>query len=251
MGALLTQLYADSVDWFLLGGGANVCLPDEGLPVVVHTGAMRRMFREENQIRVWPGVTIQQLVRATSELGLSGMEKLMGVPGTLGGAIAMNAGSAEWGIWSLVKEVTLWTPDGLVSKTPDEIKPTYRNGNLGEGIILEALLAFEPRDPGLIKAEQEALLRKKSQTQPVTLSSAGCAYKNPSGDSAGRLIDSAGLKGAKVGGMSVSERHANFMVNDGSATAADFVALLEKVEDAVLQEHGVKLEREIVIVQAP
>ncbi len=250
MGALLTQLYADRVDWFILGGGANVCFPDEGLSVVVHTGAMRRMFREENTIRVWPGVTIQQLVRATSELGLSGMESLMGVPGNLGGAIAMNAGTADWGIWELVAEVTLWTPDGLVSKTREDVQPSYRHGNLGEGVLLEALLQFESRNPAQIKIKQESLLRKKSQTQPVTLSSAGCAYKNPPGDSAGRLIDSSGLKGTTVGGMSVSERHANFMVNDGSATAHDFLTLLEKVEATVFQEHGVKLEREIVIVPA-
>jgi len=130
--ALLSALQEDNRDYFILGGGANVCLPDEGLRIVIHTGAMRRMFREDDCIRVWPGVTIQQLVRAAGELGLSGMQKLVGVPGNLGGAIAMNAGSAEWGIWELVEEVTLWTAEGLGAFTPAEIQPEYRNGNLGE-----------------------------------------------------------------------------------------------------------------------
>lgn len=246
--ALLSALQEDNRDYFILGGGANVCLPDEGLRIVIHTGAMRRMFREDDCIRVWPGVTIQQLVRAAGELGLSGMQKLVGVPGNLGGAIAMNAGSAEWGIWELVEEVTLWTAEGLGAFTPAEIQPEYRNGNLGERVLLEALLRFTPRPVAEIKSEQEDFLRRKNKTQPVTLSSAGCAFVNPDGNSAGRLIEEAGLKGFRIGGIEVSTRHANFLVNDGSACAADVVAMLTHIEAEVLASSGIQLQRELVVV---
>ena len=206
------------------------------------------MFREDDCIRVWPGVTIQQLVRATSELGLSGVEKLVGVPGNMGGALAMNAGSSDWGIWQQVSEVTLWTPDGLAAKTAEEMQPGYRKGNLGDAVVLEALLKFSPKPASAIKAEQEAFLRNKNKTQPVTLTSAGCAFKNPCGQSAGRLIDEAGLKGHKIGGIEVSSRHANFLVNDGTATAADVLAMLLHIEATVAKASGIQLERELVVV---
>ncbi|MCH2111402.1 MAG: UDP-N-acetylmuramate dehydrogenase, partial [Planctomycetes bacterium] len=251
-GALLEQLCADEVRWTLLGGGANTLFPDEDLPLVIHTGAMRRMFREEFTMRVWPGVTLPQLVRAACELGMSGMEKLVGVPGNVGGALAMNAGSADWGLWEQVEEVTMFLPgEGLVSRTPDDIKPQYRNGNLGEGVILEALLRFEEKPAALIKAEQEEFLRSKNATQPVTLTSAGCAFKNPPGDSAGRLVDAAGLKGHTIGGAQVSERHANFIVNLGDATAADVRALIQHLQCEVSARHKVALVPELVQVPSP
>jgi len=220
---------------------------------VIHTGMMRRLFRDgERSLRGWPGVTIQQLVRTAGELGLSGVEPLVGVPGNLGGALAMNAGSADWGIWDQVQEVTLWRPGaGAGDFRREQVGPRYRDGNLQGAVVLEALLDFEPGAPKEVKARAEEVLRRKNASQPVTLSSAGCAFKNPPGDSAGRLIDAAGLKGAREGAVAVSERHANFLVNEGGATAAQVRALLARIEETVRERFGVSLERELVIWPEP
>ena len=159
---LLTRLEMDEVPFRLLGAGANVLAPDGGvLGAVIQSGGLRRMFREENCLRLWPGVTLPQLVRSATELGLSGVEKLIGVPGHIGGALAMNAGSSDWGIWQQVKEVTLWLPGGeLVAKTPQQIQPGYRNGNLGEAVVLEVLLELEVKPKADVKKEQEAYAKR-------------------------------------------------------------------------------------------
>jgi UDP-N-acetylmuramate dehydrogenase len=257
---LLTALEQDGVPWTLLGAGANTVAPDGGVPgAVIHTGNMRRIFRDGSGLRVWPGVTLPTLVRTAQGVGLSGLEKLVGVPGHVGGALAMNAGSAEWGIWDQVKEVVLWSPgpvnetDGLKFRTwsPQEIEPAYRHGNLNGRVVLEVLLELEESTPAAVKVTQDAFLKRKNQSQPVKLTSAGCAFKNPPGDSAGRLIDAAGLKGHQVGGAAVSEIHANFLVNQGGATAAQVRQLLDEIETAVLDSSGVQLQRELVLLPEP
>lgn len=254
LAALLTRLEADEVPFRLLGGGANVLAPDGGVPgAVVHTGNMRRVFRDgETGLRAWAGVTNQQLVRAAAEHGLSGVEELIGVPGHVGGSLAMNAGSAAWGLWDQVEEVTLWLPGGeLVARTRDEVGPGYRDGNLRGAIVLEVLLRFELSTPAAVRARQEAYLKRKNASQPVTLSSAGCAFRNPEGDSAGRLIDAAGLKGAREGAIVVSERHANFLVHEGGGTAEQVRTLLTRIEETVAARFGVHLHRELVVWPEP
>ena len=251
---LLTALEADGVPWRMLGGGANTVPPDEGVRgAVIHSGNMRRIFRDGPGLRCWPGVTLPTLVRTATGLGLSGLEALVGVPGQVGGALAMNAGSADWGLWDLVEEAVLWSPgpaneeDGLKFRVwrPQELAPTYRDGNLQQRVLLEVLLRLEEQSPAQVKNRQDAILQRKNATQPVTLSSAGCAFKNPPGESAGRLIDQAGCKGHRIGGIQVSEVHANFLVNVGEATAADLRAMLEYVEQRVQENAGISLQREI------
>lgn len=257
LASALDELHASGTPYRLLGGGANVLAPDGGVRgAVVHTGSMRRCFRDGPGLRVWPGVTLQGLVRTASGLGLSGLELLIGVPGQFGGALAMNAGSADWGIWDQVEEVVLWRPslpdgDRIRAYSAAEIGPGYRDGALGDGVVLEALLHLDERTPKEVKATAEAHLKRKNLSQPVRLASAGCAFKNPPGDSAGRLIDAAGLKGAREGGAQVSEIHANFIVNEGEATAADVRRLLERIETAVEEQRGVFLERELVVWPEP
>jgi UDP-N-acetylmuramate dehydrogenase len=253
LGELLTRLETDGFPWRMLGAGANVLAPDGGVQgAVIQVGSMRRIFQEESCLRLWPGVTLPQLVRSATELGLSGVEQLIGVPGQIGGAIAMNAGSADWGIWDQVREVTLWEPGGaLVARKPEEVLPEYRNGNLGEAVVLEALLELKPSPVSEVKKRQEEYLRKKNQSQPVTMSTAGCAFRNPAGASAGKLIDDAGLKGFQIGGVQVSPLHANFLVNLGDGSAADVRAVLDHVEREVLNQCGVRLTRELVIWPEP
>lgn len=247
---LLSKLDEDGVPYRMLGGGANVLAPDAGvLGAVIHTGGMRRIFRDgELGLRAWAGATNQQLVRSAQEHGMSGVEELIGVPGHVGGTLAMNAGSPTWGLWDQVEEVTLWKPGGeVVARTPEEVQPSYRNGNLRGAIVLEVLLKFSADTPQGVKARQEAYLRRKNETQPVTLASAGCAFRNPEGDSAGRLIDAAGLKGAREGGVVVSEKHANFLVHEGGGTAAQVRALLARIAATVQERFGVALHQELVV----
>lgn len=262
LAAVLSRLARDGAAWRMLGGGADTLAPDGGVRgAVIHTGAMRRVFREEGGLRAWAGVTLPQLVRTAADAGLTGLEPLIGVPGQVGGALAMNAGSATWGVWDAVEELTVWDPDAAAPGSepaaflrvlrPAEVGPAYRDGRLGRRVALEAKLRLAPADPRAIRDEQERLLRRKNATQPVTLASAGCAFKNPPGDSAGRLVDAAGLKGARAGGAEISERHANFVVNRGGATAADVRALIERAEREVESRFGVRLERELCVWPEP
>ncbi|TAH35033.1 MAG: UDP-N-acetylmuramate dehydrogenase [Planctomycetota bacterium] len=256
LAAVLDALEQRNLPWRILGGGANTLAPDGGVRgAVLHTGMLRRAFREGNRLRLWPGVTLPALVRGAAAHGLGGVERLVGVPGHVGGGIAMNAGSAEWGLWDQVLEVSLWDPRAagarIVRRTRAEVQPRYRDGNLRGAVVLEALLELQPESPRTLRARMEEHLRRKNATQPVTLSSAGCAFKNPPGDSAGRLIDAAGLKGARAGGAAVSELHGNFIVNAGGASAADVRALLERMEGTVQEKFGVRLERELVVWPEP
>lgn len=258
LAALLARLTREGTPFRLLGGGANVLAPDGCVPgAVIHTGALRRVFREGEGLRAWAGATLPQLVRCAAEAGLSGLEPLIGVPGQLGGALAMNAGSAAWGIWDQVVEVTVWDPaaaggaGGILLQPRESCAPAYRDGRLGGRVVLEALLRLAPAAPRAVRAAQEALLRRKNATQPVALASAGCAFKNPPGDAAGRLVEACGLKGARCGGAEISTLHANFIVNRGAAAAADVRALLERAEGAVAERFGVRLERELVVWPEP
>ena len=257
---LLTALEADGVPWTILGGGANTVAPDGGIPgAVIHTGNMRRIFRDGSGLRAWPGVTLPTLVRTAQGVGLSGVENLVGVAGHVGGALAMNAGSAQWGIWDQVEEIVLWSPgppndeDGLKFRnwSAAEINPGYRHGNLCGRVVLEVLLKLDESNPAAVKQTQDELLKRKNRSQPVKLTSAGCAFKNPPDESAGRLIDSAGLKGHRVGGVEVSDIHANFIINNGGATAADVRRLLADIEQAVSSASGIQLERELVVLDEP
>jgi UDP-N-acetylmuramate dehydrogenase len=254
---LLTALEKDGVPWRLLGAGANTLAPDGGVDgAVIHTGNMRRCFRDGSGLRAWCGVNLPALVRNAQGVGLSGFESLVGVPGHVGGALAMNAGSAEWGIWDQVENVVLWMPgerEGLKIEEhlPAEIGPKYRDGHLQGAVVLEVLFHLEEQPAKVVKERQDEILRRKNRSQPVSLSSAGCAFKNPPGDSAGRLVDAAGMKGFQVGGAQVSELHANFILNLGSATAADVRDLLTTVEEKVEAESGIRLQRELVVWPEP
>ena len=247
-----TTLAEEGVEWIVLGKGSNVLVSDAGFEgaVLVLGKGFKRHSIEGEQLRTGAGVILGAVVQDAFKAGLSGLEFAVGIPGTVGGALAMNAGSRDEWIGSVVESVTLFVPEqGLVGVRGPEIAWGYRRTDLPErGIIVEAVLRVTDSDAAHLRRAMEASLRRRKRSQPLGLPSAGSVFVNPEGDSAGRLIESAGLKGARVGGAQISDVHANFIVNTGGATATDVVELVQLVRDAVKESNGIELRPEIRFV---
>jgi len=179
--------------------------------------------------------------------GLSGLEFAVGIPGTVGGAVAMNAGSRDDWIGSIVETVTLFVPGrGLVGVRGPEVPWGYRRSGLSaQGIIVETVLRVTQSDQVDIRRSMEASLRRRKRSQPLNMASAGSVFVNPDNDSAGRLIEAAGLKGHRIGGALVSDVHANFIVNAGGATARDVIELIQLIGRTVKDDYGIELRPEI------
>lgn len=187
------------------------------------------------------------LVQDAFSKGKAGMEFAVGIPGTLGGALTMNAGaSGDW-ISSAVESVTMFSTEGALTRIPaSAIGWGYRSSGLaGRGIIVEGVLKVRDGDPRAIRAQMERNFRCRKESQPLNKPSAGSVFVNPEGNAAGRLIEGAGLKGMRLGGARVSPVHANFIVNEGQATASDVVGLIRKIQMAVKDEYGIELRPEI------
>lgn len=279
----------NGVPFRILGGGANVVVDDVGLAgAVISTERLNRVFRptefaggEEEafdedlpsgrmappdpsmdpRLVAWAGLPLPKLCRAARDLGYSGLEKMAGVPGQLGGGIAMNAGGKDpdgtlWQMSDVVERIRVIDAGGeFRDLDADEWTPSYRDGALGNAIVAAAVLRFEPRPKLQVIEDSKEYLRRKNAVQPVTERSAGCVWKNPDpevsgGKTAGLLVDEAGLKGASEGDAIISERHGNFLVNRGAASAADVFRLIERVEAEVRERSGVILEREVKLWRA-
>ncbi len=242
-----------------LGGGSNVLVADEGIRGVVVRLRLTDIERVDREtVRAGAGVTINGLVRWTIGRGLAGLEAWAGTPGTVGGAIR---GNAHWGgqdIATRVRSVTLAARDGSIVDVPgDQMGFAYDRSRIidtGE-IVVAASFAVAEGNVEELRARARASLHYRKQTQPLAMPSAGCIFQNPSPDdavpagiprSAGALIDRAGLKGLRIGGARISERHANFIVNDGGATADDIRQLIERARDEVRRRFGVELRDEVV-----
>jgi UDP-N-acetylmuramate dehydrogenase len=192
-------------------------------------------------------VPLQQVLRITGDAGLTGMEGLAGVPGTIGGAVAGNAGSFGSEMKDVVESVTIVAANGEEQELPaSAMKFRYRSAHIPEdGIITDILLRLHGDSPVAIRARIAEFRAQKKLSQPIAARSIGCAFRNPEGMSAGRLIDEAGCKGMRVGAVEVSPLHANFLVNLGGGSAADYRTLMERVAAAVYEKYGVALEPEI------
>jgi UDP-N-acetylmuramate dehydrogenase len=192
-------------------------------------------------------------VRVTRDLGWSGFEYLAGVPGHLGGGIAMNAGGRGGETWDVVESVRLLAPDGALRHLARaQCSPRYRDGALGGAIVLGAVLRFRVDDPAAVRERVADYLRRKSAVQPVTERSSGCVFKNPdrelsAGRGAGELVEAAGAKGLARGDACVSEKHGNFIVNRGRARARDVLELIEEVRARVADRTGIRLENEVQV----
>jgi UDP-N-acetylmuramate dehydrogenase len=235
----------------VVGKGTNLLVSDSGYDgaVVVLGREFRRhvVDAEQGRIRAGGGAMLAALVQDGFKSGLGGLAFAVGIPGTFGGALAMNAGANKAWVGDVAQSVTLFVPgEGLRRLRGVEIPWGYRSSGLDRlGIIVEAELRAEPGDPQLIRAEMERYFKARKESQPLSVPNAGSVFRNPEGDSAGRLIELSGLKGARVGGAVVSDKHANFIVNDSDASAADVVALMKYVAEAVSRDHGVELRPEI------
>jgi len=249
LGAALDVFAEEGIEWTVLGKGSNVLASDQGYEgaVLVLGRAFKRHQCTDGRILAGSGVILAALVQDAFRLGLTGLEFAVGIPGTLGGALAMNAGTRDAWIGDIVETVTLFVPGhGLVSVRGPEVAWGYRRTDLAaRGIIIEASLRLEPGDTEQIRRVMEASLRRRKRNQPLGAPNAGSVFVNPEGDSAGRLIESAGLKGLRVGGAEVSEVHANFIVNTGTATASDVLELVRHVRESVEDAHGIELTPEI------
>ncbi len=249
LSAALSIADEEGLGWTMLGKGSNVLVSDEGYEglVIVLGREFERFTVDGARLLCGGGVVLGVVVQEAFRRGLTGLEFAVGVPGTVGGAVAMNAGSRDVWIGEAVETLTLYSPErGLHSIRGDEVRWGYRRAGIPKGsVIVEATLRLHEGDVGAIRRVMEASLRRRKRTQPIGWPSAGSTFKNPEGDSAGRLIEAAGLKGLAIGGAAVSEVHANFIVNTGGATAADVVAVMNVVRDTVRDAYGIELEPEV------
>ncbi|PIP35718.1 MAG: UDP-N-acetylenolpyruvoylglucosamine reductase [Desulfobacterales bacterium CG23_combo_of_CG06-09_8_20_14_all_52_9] len=253
------------IPYLVIGDGTNLLVTDAGIRGVVMT--LTAGFREIKKIKdEGPEVTIQGMAGARARMlcrfavreGFAGLNFAVGIPGTVGGALMMNAGTPRGCMADVVECVEIFHPEGRIEKYPrHDLHFTYRKMTWGlepiadkeNSIILSGFFRLRRSDARLLKTEADAILKERRERQPWRLPSAGCFFKNPTGDiSAGNLIDRAGLKGKSIGGAQVSKRHANFIVNTGKATASDILVLAEEIEETVLKVFGVKLEPEVKII---
>jgi len=237
---------------FWLGVGSNLLVRDGGIRGVVisATGILKNLERIETYlVRAGSGVPCTQLARQCIRWGLGPSEFFAGIPGTVGGALTMNAGAHGGETWERVESVRTIDRTGEIhQRSPAEYSVGYRSvtGPTNEW-FLEATFRFEPGVTASMEAMKEMLERRKA-TQPLGLPSCGSVFRNPPGDHAARLIEAAGLKGYRIGGAEVSPKHANFIINTGNATATDIEELIEHVRQTVIERHGVELRHEVRIV---
>lgn len=248
--ALVVRVCAEmQVPLYLLGGGSNLIVADEGVRGVVVTLAnLNRVVRDKNRITAGAGATLPSLIRATKDVGLEGLELLIGIPAHVGGAVAMNAGTKDTEVFDHLVSLTLVNPKGEVEVWgKDQMHPTYRSGGLRDRVVLHATWQLEEDDPKKIFQRLERSLKRRNATQPVTEKSVGCVFTNPRGDSAGRLIEEAGCKLLRKGALAVSGKHANYFVNEGGGTSKDFLGLMAEVQKRVKVEFGVELKPEVKV----
>ncbi len=240
----------------LLGGGTNVLVTDGyHRALFIQTGGFKgiEILNESGGARVKAscGEALKGLLSYCQKAGLSGLEGLSGIPGSVGGAVLGNSGSFGMEIKDSLASADVLGPDGeMKTLTRDQMGFRYRGTALGEDeAVVSAEFLLRRDEPEAIKEKMNDFFEIKKKSQPISEHSAGCVFKNPEGASAGRLIEEAGLKGTKTGGVMISPVHANFFVNTGGGTAADFLALMDMAREKVLKQTGIPLEPEIRIVK--
>ncbi|HIY84005.1 UDP-N-acetylmuramate dehydrogenase [Rubneribacter sp.] len=233
-----------------MGLGSDLLVSDAGLRgvVMILAGGFSGVSVEGRTVKAQAGASNAQVAEAAQRAGLAGYEFASGIPGTVGGAAIMNAGAYGGEFGQVARSVRCLTPEGrAVEVTAKEAAWSYRHSMMDDRgyLVLSAQLVLEPDDPEAVRARMEDLARRRAEKQPLELPSAGSTFKRPEGCFAGKLIEEAGLRGFRVGGAQVSEKHCGFVVNAGGATAKDVRRLIDEVQERVLASAGVLLEPEV------
>jgi len=253
LSRLLAWAASEKIQPAILGAGTNVLAPDagiEGLVICLKDALQGMELLEGDRIRVAAGVTMTRAAVFAAGHDLGGMEFAHGIPGTVGGGVYMNAGAYGGEIRDICESVDVMTMDGKLSTfSAAEMEFGYRHSRLEDvgGIVVSTVFKLTPKPELEVRAVMQDLMTRRRTSQPLDLPSAGSAFKRPVGGYAAALIDQAGLKGFRVGGAAVSEKHAGFAVNLGGATAQDVQALLTQVSDIVFEKTGIRLEPEVRI----
>src|SRR3989339_1728534 len=251
---LIKYIRKKRIPYFILGAGSNLLVKDNGIKgiVIKLAGDFSKVEFDFKRkvVKAGSSCSLQGLIKKCRDNSLGGMEFLAGIPGTLGGAVVMNAGTAQGNIGSIVKSAALMDDKGKISLIDkSRLKFSYRSSNIKEkGIVLFVELMLKKMNKSNIMKNSDEVKMYRAKTQPIGEFNAGCIFKNPAGDFAARLIDDAGLKGISVGGAVVSNKHANYINNSGNASANDVLRLISKIRKKVKEKYNKKLELEIKVV---
>ncbi len=251
--ALLDLCESKNVPYRVVGHGTNLLVRDGGMPGVVINlrDACRTLRGDDERIVAGAGVSLGRALRFAAEQGLKGLEFCVGIPGCVGGALVANAGAWGASMGDVLATAVIYDPKSRNTRgvAKSELSFGYRKSDVASfGIVLEAEFLLERAEPESIRTRMKEYLAKRADTQPMGFKSAGCVFKNPPGYHAGALIDALGFKGYMRGGAMVSDIHANFIVNAGSATAADVMAIVSEIKSRVRGSTGIDLEEEIEIL---
>ena len=243
----------ENVAYTIIGNGSNLLVGDGGYRgVLISFGKpFAQVTIEGAQVRTGAGALLSAVAKQVLNASLTGFEFAAGIPGTIGGAVVMNAGAYGGELCQVLREATVLTPEGEVKTLPaEELELGYRTSCIQKNgyIVLEAVLQLQPGNADDIRAVMDALASKRRDMQPVEYPSAGSTFKRPEGHFAGRLIQDAGLRGFRVGGAQVSEKHCGFVINRDHATSADILSLCRQVQEKVKAQFGVELELEVKLL---
>lgn len=255
---LLLFMKEEGIPWRVIGKGTNIIVKDEGFDgvIIILGKGFKKIVCDDTlgggdkRVKAGGGHSLSKLSSLCADRGLSGLEFSCGIPGTIGGAVIMNAGAWGGDIARVADAVTVVTASGKEVVTREKLDFGYRSwpGFLkyqGKGVVTEVEMILSSDAPTNIQQRCRELMNKRRQQQPISLPNAGSIFKNPPGDSAGRLIDLSGLKGTQIGGATVSRQHGNFIVNTGNATARDLIDLMDLIQEKIKRDHNVELKPEV------
>jgi UDP-N-acetylmuramate dehydrogenase len=236
---------------FIFGKGTNLLVNDNGVKgVVIHLGGVdfKKIERNGRYVSSGAGVNLPQLIRKTALWGLGGLEVLVGIPGTVGGAVMMNAGGKYGDISDTISSLTTMTFDGKITNlNRKDVEFAYRECNLSKQIVVNVEFTLKESKIEVVLEKMDEIYKEKKEKQPLSTFNAGSIFKNTQHYKVAELIEKANLKGQKVGGAVVSEKHANFIVNTGNATSADIIELIKIIKETIKKKYNVSLEQEIQI----
>ena len=250
---VVKYLQRENIPFVMIGSGSNLLISDEGIrgAVINLEAGLSKLVADGNTVVAEAGVKMAKFVDFCIQRGLGGVEMLPGIPGTIGGAIIMNAGAYGGEISDHLVEVEVVRDGNVVVVKKSDAGFAYRRSGFRGDIVLSAKFAFPPREKAELMKRRRELLIKRNQSQPLNLPNSGSVFKNPAGTFAAKMIEEAGLKGKTVGGAKVSEKHGNFIVNMGKASATDVLALIRLARSTVAARFGTKLELEVKLLGFP